>query len=72
MKMFLIDAVKLEKPDNRLVRPALDRRRGDVQFPGDSVLACELCLAGSGANLKRESRFHRSPFFASRFVHADP
>ena len=57
MKMFLIDAVKLEKPDNRLVRPALDRRRGDVQFPGDSVLACEPVLRAPARTLSVSRAF---------------
>jgi hypothetical protein len=47
-----------EKADDRLVRLAIHRRRGDVELPTVSVRAREFGAACAGADFKRESGFH--------------
>src|SRR5580698_961647 len=49
-----------EETNDRLIRSAIHRRRGHVQFPGVSISTCKFGLAGAGAHLKRESGFHLS------------
>ena len=47
-----------KEADNRLVRFASHRRRGNMQLPGVRVHTGEFGLASAGTHLKRESGFH--------------
>jgi hypothetical protein len=54
-----------EVTDNRFVCFAVNRRGGNMQFPGFTQASGELGFAGSGADFKGESRFHAGLFYAN-------
>ena len=60
-----------EVPDDRLVRLAVHRGRGDMQLPTVAVSTREFGLARAGADLKRESGFHLLLSSAIRCAHAN-
>ena len=61
-----------QEADHLLVRSAVDRRRGNVEFPAVAEAAGEARLLCAGSDLKLDARFQSAPPYARRYSPGDP